>query len=160
MLATLGVLLLAYFAVPIVAATWTFVIGFASIPGGLIAGDWKPDWKWNSRGRLTLGLIVAFIGQAYTALAFAGALVGGIRMLQSTGRVVVWVLFIAGLLYAYYPIRLAAKDVVSRHESAATLNCREKAVMLAVYVPIPGFLIFWFFPEVLRLGWGWLPFVT
>jgi len=164
MLATIGIAILFAFAGTLLAALWTFLIGFAGTPGARLGHALVPDENWHDeageidvRGNVSLaGLIFRVIGQAYAALAFCALAVGFTgNLLMRRPDPVGWILWLAAFFISVLPSLFAAKDAARKTEK----KTQDVAITFTLSIAAIGFWIFVAFPWLMRAGWGWLPLV-
>lgn len=155
MLSTLGFVALYAVGGTILAAVWTFLIGFAGIPGALLAHALVPDEDWRGKGSL-LGLAVCVIGQAYVALCFCALLAGfTANLLTKRPDLIGWILWLVSFFLSILPASFAGKDAAKK----ARKKTQDIATTFTFGIAAVGFWVFVISPTVMKAGWDWMPYV-
>ncbi len=155
MILTLGLVILYAVGGTLLAALWTFLIGFAGVPGALLGHALVPDENWRGKGSL-LGLAVCVVGQGYAALCFCALVVGVTRNeLSHHPDLIRWVLWLVSFIVAILPASFARKDAAKKPNK----RTQDIAVVFTFAIAVVGFWVFVFSPYVLTAGWGWIPYV-
>jgi hypothetical protein len=130
-----------------------FLLAIARIPGTLLT--LKP--KWQSRGRIIIGTIIATLGQSYIYLACVAFIISWTTLASRRNDVVGFLLWpvafiavasplVANLFYAY--------GVEEEHHEKANVV----GSYITLIVSLVGFFIFAFAPTVKSMAWGWVPY--
>jgi hypothetical protein len=132
-----------------------FLLNIVGLPGALLAGT--PGKR--SKGRFIFGSIVSALGQSYVYLAFIAFIVNWTMLAARREDVVGFLLWPFAFLVVLIPIWLTlirARGEAGEQESA---NPQVEALYLTVIAALLGFFAFAFAPIVIRVAWGWVPYV-
>ncbi len=132
-----------------------YVLNTVGVPGALLAGF--PGKR--SKGRFVFGSIVSALCQSYVYLAFTAFIVNWTVLAANRDDVVGFVLYPFAFLAVLVPIwfTLTRARVEAREQEHA--NAQVEALHLTFVIAVIGFFVFLFGPIVIRLAWGWVPYV-
>lgn len=134
------------------AAFYTYVIGFAGMPGALLS---SAATKRSSEGITPIwGLLLTMAGQLYASMAFVTLVIHFIeaRLGSATGFGK-WIVWIIAFSVAVAPTAIALKDAARTQQR----NIQHSAIVLTGPLTVLGFFLFKFFPWLMNTGWGWIP---
>ena len=135
---------------------WGFVGNLAGLPGAVLGGlsPSRPLWRFR------IGILVAFLGQAYVGLAFVAGIVAWTRLAAARPDVLGLLLWPFAFLAVVGPVW--ATLIQARVEAAeqGRANAQVEALHLTTLVVVLGFLAFAVLPGLAVAGWAWVPFVT
>ena len=158
----IGVAILLAFVGILVAALYAmFVLGFAGMPGALLA-EAVSQRSQNPRIPV-LGLLLTVLGRAYASLAFVVFIVQSVRSLVgNTTGIGKWIIWIVAFCVAVAPSWMALKDSTAKwKENFEGLSAGKivpyYAATFTAPLTIVDFFIFVFFPSLISWGWGWIP---
>lgn len=134
-----------------VAALWTMVYGFASLPGNLIAG---PIDTGERGPRWWIGLFIAFLCMLYTQAAFMVLVLGGAVSIISVGYKN-WPIWIAAFCVSLAPPLIAGHDRAARQDEPSKLADVANALIELLMIVL--FFVLLYVPIVVKL-WSWVPF--
>jgi hypothetical protein len=157
MLPTIGHVILIGFGGTILAAIWTFLVGFGGAPGAMLAHKLSPDENWHDgSGNLSIaGLALCVIGQSYVALAFCAVAVGFTTdLLAKRPDLIRWIVWTLVFFISTLPTSFAAKDAANKPEK----KTQDVATTFTFAIAAIGFWAFFFFPSLMG-PWRWIPFV-
>ena len=152
-----GVLTLVAFGV-LALLVAMFGVSFAGVPGALIAGA----SGHRSKGRFVVGCIFSVLAQSYLYLAVTGIIVGWTQFALRRDHAIPWLLWPVAFLAVMLPLSItlsSARLSARKAESPEYATPLVVALDLTVVITFIGFLTFAFAPSVMRVGWGWLPYV-
>jgi hypothetical protein len=157
----IGISILLAFIGMLVAALYVFVIGFSGLLGSLTSEYFARNSEKPAVS--ILGLILSILGQTYASLAFVALIIQSVASwVGDSSGFGKWVLWIVGFAIAIAPSQIALKDATAqwrdgfREQSVGrTTSCY--ATTFVAPITIIGFLLFIFFPNLLSMGWGWIP---
>ena len=134
----------------------SFILNIAGLPGALLAG--MPGTR--SPRRFILGSLVSAFGQSYAYLAFVAFVTNWTNLAAKRDDVVGLPLWPVAFLTCMVPIYLdlIRSRIEAREHPHA--NAQVEALHLTVPIAFVVFFIFAFFPAVMRVGWGWLPYMS
>ncbi len=135
-----------------VAVIYTFVIGFAGLPGAILsagATNRSPDGItpiW--------GLLLTMAGQLYASLCLVALSIHVVEAhFRGTTVLGKWVVWSVAFFVSIAPVIMALKDAVH----AERRNVQHSAMTLTAPLTVLGFFLFLFFPTIMNAGWGWIP---
>ena len=138
----------------LLAAFWTFVVGFAGAPGAIYAGIRTPEAEQEGRISSALGFALTVLGQLFAMLVFTVFVVESTRSLVAgLDGFFVWLPWMAAWLVAAAPGGMALKD--ASYKSRQTIQ--DVAVAFSSVLAILGFFLFAFLPQSVLWGFGWVP---
>ena len=158
MLSTAGFVILLIFGGGLLAAVWTFFVGFGGVPGAVLASKLASDENWHdgSGNWSLLALVVCVVGQSYVALAYGALVVSFTRdFLGQRPDLVGWIIWIVAWFISDLPASFGARDAARKPE----LKTQDVAITVTLAVSAIGFWVFVVFPAVMQAGWGWIPYV-
>ena len=135
-----------------------FGVNFVGIPGMLIAGA----TGHRSKGRFIVGCIVSVLAQSYLYLAVTGFIVSWTQFTLRREHAVSWLLWPVAFLAVMLPL---SATISSARISVRTAKYPDYVVHglitldITIVITFIGFLVFAFIPCVMRVGWGWLPYL-
>ncbi len=132
-----------------------YFLNLAGLPGALLAG--KPGAR--SKARFVTGSLVAAAGQTYAYLAYAAFVVNWTLLAARRDDVVGWPLWPVAFLVVLVPLWMALGAARLEARESEHANPQVEALHLTLVLVLTGFFTFAFAPVVLRLGWGWVPYV-
>jgi len=159
MLSTIGYVVLFAFGGTLLAAVWTFLVGFGGAPGAALACKLAPNENWHDgSGNVSmLALALCVIGQSYVALAFSALAVGFTRdLLAKRPDLIAWIIWIVAFFISVLPTSFAAKDAAKKPQK----RTQDIATTFTFTITGIGFWIFVTFPVVMMAAWGWIPYVN
>jgi hypothetical protein len=133
------------------AALWTIPLAIGGTPGA-----WLTGWlrRRGLSGLAALGLGLTTLGQLYVALIFTAFIVRAsshhLAAVHGPGR---WLAWTVGSLIAVAPPLVALLDW-ARDPGR---QIQHSAVRATWVLTALGFVLFLSRPDLLRLGWGWVP---
>jgi hypothetical protein len=148
----MGFALLFGFGGIIAAVFYTFVLGFAGMPGALLS---IAAAKRSSDGITPLwGLFLTVAGQLYASMVFVTLVIHFVeaRLSSATGFGK-WIVWIIAFFVAVAPASIALKDAAR----AERRNVQHHATTLTAPLTVLGFFLFKLFPALMNAGWGWIP---
>lgn len=135
-----------------IAALYTFVIGFAGIPGALLSSSAA---KRSREGTTPVwGLLLTVGGQLYASMAFVALVIHfvEVRINGSTGPGK-WAVWFVAFFVSIAPAAIALKDAARAHPR----NIQHMATTFTAPLTAIGFFLFLLLPAIMNAGWGWLP---
>lgn len=134
------------------ASLFTFIIGFAGIPGALLS---SAAAKRSVDGITPIwGLYLTVAGQLYVSLVFVTLVINiveaCIRDSVGFGK---WIAWVVAFFVAVAPSSIALKDSAR----AEHRTVQHHATTITTPLTVIGFFIFKMFPLIMNTGWGWLP---
>jgi len=159
MLSTIGYVVLFAFGGTLLAAVWTFLVGFGGAPGAALAYKLARNENWHEgSGNVSMiALAVCVIGQSYVALAFSALAVGFTRdLLAKRPGLIGWIIWIVAFFISMLPTSFAAKDAARKPQK----KTQDVATTFTFAIAGSGFWIFVLFPVVMKAAWGWIPYVN
>jgi hypothetical protein len=139
-----------------------FALNIAGLPGALVAAG-SSDKSESVIGalRFAIGVIVSALGQSYVYLAFVAVIVDFTKHAVHSGGVFAAVLWPVAFIASFAPIYLcAAAGVGEAATGQSEWNPQVYAVGFSEVLTVIGFFIFAFFPNIVALGWPWIPPIT
>jgi hypothetical protein len=139
------------------------VLNIAGLPGALIAWGASDTISNKSQSvgralRFAAGVIVSALGQSYIYLAFVAVIVNVTRLAVhdhgAFGPVLWPVAFIAAFIPIYF---CTAAGVGEAATGQSEWNPQVYGIFYSEVLAVIGFFVFTFFPNVIALGWPWLP---
>lgn len=134
------------------AVFYTFVIGFAGVPGALLS---SAAAKHSGEGVTPVwGLLLTVAGQLYASMVFVILVIHFVeaRLSSATGFGK-WIAWGIAFFVAVAPPAIALKDA-ARVERR---NVQHVAMTFTAPLTALGFFLFKFFPVLMDAGWGWIP---
>jgi len=135
-----------------VASFYTFVIGFAGIPGAFLSSaatkrsreETTPVW----------GLLLTVGGQLYASMVFVALVIHFVaaHLNDSTGPGK-WAVWFVAFFVSIAPPAIALKDAAR----AQPRNIQHIATTFTAPLTAIGFFLFLVFPAIMNMGWGWVP---
>ena len=155
----LSIVLLIVFAV-VANFLATIVVNLAGLPGALLSGT--PGKR--SIARFKFGSVIAALGQSYVYLAYAAFIVNWTMLAARREDVPFgFILWPVAFLAVLGPIwknwiqgRIEAKEVMRETGFA---NPQVEGLQYTVLASIVAFLLFAFFPSVMKFGWTWVTYI-
>jgi hypothetical protein len=135
-------------------------LNIAGLPGALIAA--RASDKSQSVGgalRFAVGVIVSALGQSYIYLAFVAFIVSFTKHSLHGEGVFGPVLWPMAFIASFAPIYLCATAGVGEAATGQSeWNPQVYAIGISEVLAVIGFFVFAFFPNVIALGWPWIPY--
>lgn len=134
------------------AAVYTFVIGFAGVPGALLSSAAAK----RSRDGITpvWGMFLTVAGQLYASLVFVTLVIHFVESrLSGAAGLGKWVAWCVVFFVAFAPSAIALKDATR----AERRNVQHSAMTFTAPLTAIGFFLFKLFPPIMNAGWGWVP---
>lgn len=137
---------------------WVFVGNLAGLPGALLGGLRATVPVW----RVRIGIVAAFLGQAYVGLAFSAWVTAWTRLAADrpgVSGVFLWpvaFMAVAGPVW----VTLIRARIEAREHSLGRANVQVVALHFTAYAVVLGFVTFGMFPRLAATGWFWVPLVT
>jgi hypothetical protein len=130
---------------------WSLVVRRAGWPGALLS---RALLAARVRPLVVFGLLVSVAGQLYTALVFTALLVQATRHhmagIQGVGRWLSWtVAFLVSLVPSLVGVFDWGRD--------PTRVVQHRGAKIVVPLLAAGFALFLLRPDLMQLGWGWVP---
>jgi len=158
MLSTIGFVILFAVGGIVLAAIWTFFIGFGGVPGAILSHKLAPNENWHDgSGNYSIpALVVCVAGQSYLALAFSAFAVAYSRdTLTKRPDLIGWVIWMVAFVIAILPTTFALKDAAKK----VAKKTQDVAMTITSAIGVIGFWVFFFLPAAMTTFWGWVPFV-
>lgn len=136
----------------IAAVFYTFVVGFAGVPGALLSsaatkrsgGEATPVW----------GIFLTVAGQLYASLVFVALVIHFVEArLSGAAKFGKWLVWGVAFFVAVAPAMLAIKDAAR----AERRNIQHSATAFTAPITVIGFFLFKLCPAIMNAGWGWVP---
>ena len=136
----------------LVAAFYTFVIGFAGIPGAFLS---TAAAKRSSDGITPVwGVFLTVAGQLYASLVYVTLVIHFVEArLSSAVGLGKWIAWGVAFFVAVAPAMFALKDA-ARVERR---NVQHSATTFTAPLTVIGFFLFRLVPAIMNTGWGWVP---
>lgn len=151
-MSAVGYAILLAFGGALLAAVFTFAIGLAGAPGGVLTT--AAMRRTGSATIPTWGLLLTVAGQLYASLVFTAFIVQtSSNRLQGMTGLGSWLAWIVTLFVATAPPFIALRDAARTEVKSV----QHGATTLTAPLAVVGFFIFVFAPSVLQAGWGWVP---
>jgi hypothetical protein len=133
-----------------------WVLNIAGLPGALIAlGKTKPG-----KGRAIIAIILAALGQSYVYLAYTAFIVNWTSGASVRNDVPLgFLLWLPAFLAVFIPIWLAVGAARVEAAERGSMAVQVEALHITTCLAILGFIVFAFVPNLIKLGWGWVPYV-
>jgi hypothetical protein len=132
-----------------------FALNIAGLPGALLGG--MPGKR--SKGQFISGSIISAIGQSYVYLAYTAFVVNWTRLAADRDDVVGFFIWPFAFLAVFVPIwhclmmaRIESREI--EHAQAQT-----EALHLTCLITLICFFIFAFVPNIMKIAWGWVPYM-
>ena len=136
----------------LLAALFTFVLGFAGAPGAFLTA--LAMRRTGSQVTPLWGLLLTVAGQLYASLAFVAFIIQTTSSrLAGVAGFGTWIAWTVTFLVACAPALIALKDAAR----ADVKTVQHDATAFTAPLTALGFLVFVLAPGVLRAGWGWIP---
>lgn len=133
-----------------------WVLNIAGLPGALIAVNKNKA----SKGRATAAMIIAALGQSYACLAYTAFVVNWTAGASARGDVPLgFLLWIPAFLAVLFPIWSSLGAARVEATERGFMNVQDVALHYTTIVAALGFIVFAFVPRLIKLGWGWVPYV-
>jgi hypothetical protein len=133
-----------------------WVLNVAGLPGALIAV--APSKA--SKGRAILAIVLTILGQSYVYLAYTAFIVNWTSTASARSDVPMgFLLWIPALLVVIFPIWWMMGSSSERAKARGFVSVQDEAVGITFLIVILGFILFAFIPSLIKLGWGWVPYV-
>lgn len=132
-----------------------FLLNIAGLPGALLAG--RPGKR--SKGRFIFGSIISALGQSYVYLAYIAFIVNWTMLAARRNDVVGFLLWPFAFLVVLIPIWVTLIRARVEDQEQKSANPQVEALHLTVIVALIGFFVFAFVPMVMRVAWGWIPYI-
>jgi len=148
----IGFALLLGFGGIVAGVFWTYIIGFAGLPGALLS---SAAAKRSSDGITPVwGLFLTVAGQLYVSLLFVTLVIHFVDA-RLSGAVAFgdWVVWGVAFVVAVAPPAIALKDAVRTERR----NVEHSATTFTAPLTAMGFFLFKFVPAIMNAGWGWVP---
>jgi hypothetical protein len=133
---------------------WLTVLNLAGMPGAFIG------YGKAGLARTILGTIVAILGQSYVYLAFVGLVVAGTKYYIHQGAILPIFVWPAAFFACFFPIYLCAAAANAEYSEGSGSGVQTNAVLMSELIAAIGFFVFAFFPNVIALGWPWIPWLA
>lgn len=148
----IGFALLLGFGGIIAAVFWTYIIGFAGVPGTLLS---SAAAKRSSDGTTPVwGLFLTAAGQLYVSLVFVTLVIQFVdARLSGAVGFGKWVAWGVAFVVAVAPPAIALRDAAR----AERRNVQHSATTLTAPLTAMGFFLFKLAPAIMNGGWGWVP---
>ena len=148
----IGFTLLFGFGGIIAAVFYTFVIGFAGVPGALLSS--AAAKRSGDRVTPVWGLFLTMAGQLYASMVFVTLVIHFVEAhLSSATGFGKWIVWIIAFFVAVAPPAIALRDAAR----AERRNVQHVAMTFTAPLTALGFFLFKFFPVFMDAGWGWIP---
>ena len=155
---TIGYGILFLFGGTLLAAVWSLLIGFGGAPGAVLSYKLRPDKNRHDgpRNLSVVGLAACVVGQSYVALALCALVVGfTTNLLQKRTDLIGWIIWTIAFWVACAPAFYNAKEASTKNEE----KTQDIASTFTLILSPIGFLLFVFAPSIMKVGWGWMPYV-
>lgn len=131
-----------------------FILNIAGLPGALLAG--KPGIR--SKRQFVFGSIVSAIGQSFVYLAYTAFIVNWTMMAISKQGVSV-IIWLVAFLVVILPLWINLIRARAETSEMSHGNPQTEALHITVILVLIGFFVFAFTPNVMRLIYGWVPYI-
>lgn len=131
-----------------------FILNIVGAPGALIAGS--PGKR--SKRQFVFGSIVSATGQSFVYLAYTAFVVNWTMLAISNQgvSVVIWpIAFLAVIIPLWFNLTHAKAE----GDEMGHANAQTEALHITVLLTLIGFFIFAFIPRVMKVIYGWVPYI-
>jgi hypothetical protein len=148
----IGFALILGFGGVVAAVFWTYIIGFAGIPGTLLS---SAAARRSTHGITPLwGLFLTVAGQLYVSLVFVAIVIHFVdTRLSGAAGFGKWVAWAVAFCVAVAPPAMALRDATR----AERRNVQHSATTFTAPLTAIGFFLFKLLPAIMNAGWGWVP---
>ncbi len=135
-----------------------FIVNISGLLGALVAG--KPGIR--SKLQFRSGSIIASLGQTYIYLAYASFIISWSALqirVGNTNKYFVWIMTFLVIIIPVWRDFIHAR-VEDKENNSNYANPQVEGLHLTVPLVVLGFFIFNFAPSIMKLLWGWVPYVA
>lgn len=135
-----------------------FIVNIAGLPGALVAG--KPGIR--SKVKFRSGSIIASLGQTYIYLAYASFVISWSAIQINGGnanKYLVWIMTFLVIVIPVWKDFIRAR-IEDKQNNSSYSNPQVEGLHLTVPLVLLGFFTLAFAPILMKLLWGWVPYVT
>src|ERR1700675_159542 len=135
-----------------------FALNVAGLPGALIARGTSDKFQSIAGTlRFFLGVIVSTLGQSYVYLAFVAFIVNVTKAALHGGGVPSPVLWPVAFIASFMPVYLCMAAAILE-AGGGEWNGQVAAINFTEVLAVIAFFLFAFFPNLIVLGWSWIPY--